>query len=45
MVDCGDDKAGIGERLGSVVMQDEVAAPAVRDDNKRQPIAADRTFL
>jgi hypothetical protein len=32
---CGDDEARIGQRLGRVVMADEIAAPAMREDDKR----------
>ena len=42
MSDGGDNEAGIGEGLGGVVIADEVAAPTVRDDNKRQLVARDR---
>src|SRR5207302_815018 len=45
MIDRSDDEAGIGERLGRIVMADEVAAPAMRDDDERQPVAGDRTIL
>ena len=45
MIDRSDDKPGIGERLGCIVMADEGAAPAVRDDDERQLVAADRTVL
>src|SRR5208282_2120860 len=45
MIDGSDDKAGIGERLGRIVMADEGAAPAVRDNDERQLVAADRTIL
>jgi hypothetical protein len=45
MIDGGDDKAGVGQRLGRIVKVDEVAAVAVRDDDQRQPVAADRTIL
>jgi hypothetical protein len=38
-VDGSDDKAGIGERLSRIVMAGEIAAPAVRDDDKRQLVA------
>jgi hypothetical protein len=34
MIDGGDDKAGIGKRLGDIVMADEVAASAVRNDDE-----------
>ncbi len=33
MIDLGDDEPGIGERLGHIVMADEVAARAMRDDD------------
>jgi hypothetical protein len=34
MIDGGDDKAGIGKRLGDIVMADEIAASAVRNDDE-----------
>jgi hypothetical protein len=42
MVYRGDDEARIGQRLGRVVMADEIAAPAVREDDKRSLVALDR---
>jgi hypothetical protein len=45
MIDGGDDEAGIGERLGHIVMADEIAACAMRDDDERQLVAADRTVF
>src|SRR5215475_1402248 len=45
MTDRGDDVAGVGEHFGSVVMADEAAAPAVRDDDQRQLLAEQRTIL
>src|SRR5712691_4272388 len=45
MRDGGDDKAGIGQRLGRIVKVPEGAATAVRDDDERQRVAADRTIL
>jgi hypothetical protein len=45
MVDRGDDKAGLGQRLDRIVMADKVAASAVRDDNERQLVVLDRTIL
>ena len=42
MIDRSDDKAGVGERLGRIVMADEVASPSMRDDDKRKIFAADR---
>jgi hypothetical protein len=35
MIDGGDDKAGIGERLGHIVMAGEVTVHAMRDDDER----------
>jgi hypothetical protein len=35
MIDRRDDKAGIGEYFNRVVMADEIARPAVRDDDQR----------
>jgi len=45
MIDGSDDKAGIGERLGRIVMADQGAASAVRDNNERQLVATGRTIL
>src|SRR5215472_16161521 len=42
MIDRGDDKTGVGEGLGGVVMAYKVAAPAVRNDDERQLVAMDR---
>jgi hypothetical protein len=36
MIDGGDDKTGIGERLGRIVVVGEGTGHAVRDDDERQ---------
>src|SRR5271168_2305722 len=41
MADSGNDKSGIGERLGGVMMASEIAAPTMRDDDERQIVAID----
>lgn len=45
MIDGGDDKPGVRECLGGIVMADEGAAPAMRDDDQRQLVTTDRTIL
>jgi len=35
MIDGGNYKAGVGERLGRIVVANEGAVPAVRDDDER----------
>jgi hypothetical protein len=45
MIDRGDDKAGIGQRLGRVVIVPELAAIAMRDDDERQLVAAELSIL
>src|SRR5689334_7860133 len=45
MIDGGGDKARIGKHLRDIVMTDERAAAAMRDDDKRELVAGDRTIL
>ena len=45
MIDGGNYKDGVGERLGRIVVANEGAVPAVRDDDERQLVATDWTIL
>ena len=36
MIDGDSDETGVGQRLGRVVVTQEVTAPAMRDDDERQ---------
>jgi hypothetical protein len=45
MIDGGRNKVGIRKRLRDIVMADTGTAPAVRHDDKRELVAADRTIF
>ena len=45
IVDGGYHKAGVGQGLRDVIVATEPAAPAVSDQDQRQPVAGDRTSL
>jgi len=45
MIDRDGDETDLCQRLGRVVVTQELAAPAVRDDDERELTASDRTIL
>jgi hypothetical protein len=44
VIDRDGDETGVGQRLGRVVVTQEVTAPAMRDDDERQLPASQRTI-
>jgi hypothetical protein len=45
MIDCQNDKAGIGQSSGGVVMTAEPSPPAMRNNDKRKLVSRDRAIL